>query len=210
MTAIQKPTLHQRLKAATRAAHTRLEARSPLLSPSLDIGQYRTILRTLYGLYLPLEAAMEATAEGTIRSEVIRRRKVSWLVEDLRTLGDTDFDIAVIPCCDDLPVVTTQPQLLGALYVVEGATLGGRFVVQLLRHSLGEDITRCARFFLSYGDQVDAMWATCLECVEASGRESPQHERAIIRSACDTFRSFDRWLAADPWSIRVENRMDQG
>ncbi len=47
---------------------------------------------------------------------------------------------------------------LGALYVVEGATLGGRVIARHLARSLALGPADGAAFFAGYGDRTGAMW----------------------------------------------------
>jgi len=126
-------------------------------------------------------------------SEAARRRKLQWLVQDLLALEETERTIAGLPLCMTLPPLMTQARLMGSLYVVEGATLGGQMVGRFLRQSLGDEARRCCRFFESYGEQVRPMWAAFLE-VLALVAEGPERERDIIEAATDTFQCFERWL----------------
>ena len=184
---------HARLQHKTRPFHRSLESRFRLLDPHLTVDEYRALLRQFYGFYKPLEAVIGQFAAGSLGSEAARRRKLQWLVQDLLALGDTEWTIASLPLCIRLPPLMTQARLMGSLYVVEGATLGGQMVSRFLRQSLGDEASRCSRFFVSYGEQVRPMWAAFLEAL-ALVADGPERERDIIESACDTFQCFERWL----------------
>lgn len=184
---------HARLQHKTRPFHSRLESRLRLLDPHLTVNEYRALLRQFYGFYKPLEAVIGQFAVGLLGSEAARRRKLQWLVQDLLALGDTEWTISSLPLCIRLPPLMTQARLMGSLYVVEGATLGGQMVSRFLRQSLGDEASRCCRFFVSYGEQVRPMWAAFLEAL-ALVADGPERERDIIESACDTFQCFERWL----------------
>jgi heme oxygenase len=185
---------HVRLQYETRAFHSRLESRLRLLDPHLTVDEYRALLRQFYGFYKPLEAVIGQVAIGSLGCEAARRRKLQWLVQDLLGLGDTERTIAGLPLCMKLPPLMTQARVMGSLYVVEGATLGGQIVARFLRQSLGDEARRCCRFFVSYGEQVRPMWAAFLEAL-ALIADGPEQEQDIIASACDTFQCFERWLA---------------
>ena len=47
---------------------------------------------------------------------------------------------------------------IGCLYVLEGSTLGGQFILRALQERLGLSPDREARFFASYGKHVGSMW----------------------------------------------------
>lgn len=185
---------HARLKTCTQPFHDRLESRLPLLNPCLTVEVYCTLLKQFYGFYRPLEAVFARAATGLLQGEVERRRKAQWLVQDLMALGETPESIAGLPFCARLPDVTTQARLMGSLYVVEGATLGGQMIGRFLRQSLDEQASGCCRFFLSYGEQVRPQWEAFLQSL-AEAAEEPEHEREIIESACETFHCFEQWLS---------------
>ena len=184
---------HARLQHATRPFHSRLESRLRLLDPHLTVDAYRALLRQFYGFYQPLEDVIGEVAIGLSGCEAVRRGKVQWLVQDLLALGETERTIAGLPLCMKLPPLMTQASLMGSLYVVEGATLGGQMVARFLRQSLGDEARRYCRFFVSYGEQVQPMWAAFLEAL-ALVADGPEGERDIIESACATFQCFERWL----------------
>jgi heme oxygenase (biliverdin-IX-beta and delta-forming) len=184
----------QRLKEATGIAHRGLEARLPLLDKGLTVTQYRLLLRSFYGFYVPLESAMEACPIPALRADLACRRKSWWLLNDLLSLGESHQAIGILPLCHEIPPITCQADLLGALYVVEGATLGGQIILKSLRRSLGRQADQQVRFFTSYGAQVPQMWAAFLRIIEAGAYDEVQ-EQMIMQSACRTFTAFEQWLA---------------
>ncbi len=189
-------SFHQRLKQATESAHRRLENHLPLLNDSLTIQQYSLLLRTFFGFYVPLESSMDACHMPCLEPDLACRKKSWWLLEDLLSLGESHQTIGAFPLCQEIPPITSQADVLGALYVVEGATLGGQIILRSLRRSLGRRADRHVRFFTSYGPRVPQMWAAFLRIMEAAACDSTQ-ERMIMESACRTFASFERWLVAD-------------
>jgi len=194
-----KRRFHRRLKSVTQAYHDRLEARLPLLDPHLTRKAYRRLIERFFGFYVPLEAAWEAGCDPAMRTDLLQRRKAQWLLQDLFGLDATPQDIAALPICRHLPPLDSYPRILGALYVVEGATLGGQLVARHLQQSLGPDALHVSRFFQSYRAQVPAMWEALLENLEAAGVDGEQ-EAVIVESACRSFDAFERWLAGGPQS----------
>jgi heme oxygenase len=188
-----RSSFHERLREATRLLHRRLEAQLPLLDSDLTPARYRDVLRAFFGFYVPLESSLETSAPPALSADVACRRKSWWLLEDLLSLGDSTQVIGALPLCRELPPMATQTDVLGALYVVEGATLGGQYVLQSLRRSLGPNADHHVRFFASYGSRVPDMWAALLRILKAAAYDEMQ-EQAIIASACRTFSSFEQWL----------------
>ena len=76
-----------------------------------------------------------------------------------------DFPIAG-PCRDCRPV----PEGLGALYVIEGATLGGQVITRYIQSALKIDATNGGRFFAAYGDRTGLLWRDFVRCSTATGR----------------------------------------
>lgn len=185
---------YRELKAVTQPLHDRLEASIPLLDPQLTLDAYRNILRRFYGIYAPFEAVINRATYEPFLSSHSCRSQAEWLEQDLRALGDDADQLAAIPRCSTLPSLSSRAKLLGALYVMQGATLGGQFVIQTLKTSVGPQALRSTRFFQSYGDQVKPMWVTFLERLVRAA-DSPQEECAIIESACNTFACFERWFS---------------
>ena len=102
--------------------------------------------------------------------------------------------LARLPCCDRLPRLETIPEALGCLYVLEGATLGGKIITEHLKKVLPLDESRGCSFFNSYGDDVGRMWSSFLGILR---RHCEKHGDAdvVVQSACQTFACLDWWIS---------------
>jgi heme oxygenase (biliverdin-IX-beta and delta-forming) len=182
------------LRRATAAAHGRLEARLPVGRSNQTIATYRATLEALYGIYLPLEARLGVHAESLAPLRWEPRRKVHLLRADLVTLGVTAAQIDALPQCSQVPAVPDAPAALGCLYVVEGATLGGRVLSRRLR-PLGISPRRGGRFFHGYGEETGPMWVEFVERLQASRGERYEDEEArTVQSAVELFDALEVWL----------------
>jgi heme oxygenase len=180
------------LKEGTAAQHQSVERRVDLANRLRDSGAYADLLGCFHGFYAPLEAALaRVTGYETIGLNFDERRKTPALVADLAVLGRTPDQF---PRWEAAPVFASLGEALGAMYVVEGATLGGQFIKRAVE-SLGFTPARGCAFFASYGDRVGEMWNAFREALSAYAT-TPQREVEIVRAATDTFNSLDRWLAA--------------
>lgn len=190
--------LRAELRAATWTAHERLDDALPLTSARLTRDQFHRLMRRFYSIYEPLELRLEATAAGaadpTLRDLLARRQKRLWLEADLRQLGDTPAAVAALPRFEAGTLAATVPALLGAMYVTEGATLGGRLIAGHLERHLGLCHGNGYTFFRSYGSAVGRMWRGFLDVLRLY--DSPSTRPAIITGAVATFRAFERWLVA--------------
>lgn len=201
MISLRVSAIHYRLKEATRPYHDRLESQLPLNNPELSSEYYREILEDFYGLYVPLEDAFLKQATDSLYEQVLSRRKVPWLIEDLTHLGLTSHDIRSLALCLDLPRITTEAELLGSLYVVEGATLGGQVVSEWWSRSRGSGSLKCNRFFQSYGKDVARKWQSFLELLPER-IDTGRKEEEAVRTACATFVAFERWLTRPQKTLR--------
>src|SRR3954468_11281981 len=126
------------LKARTRSHHERAESALPLMDDGLTLDRYRGTLAAFLGVYLPMEERLGALhAWDALGFDFEGRRKAGLIDRDLLALGMSAAEIALAPLCPDLPRVDTLPRALGALYVMEGATLGGQVVRRRLGRTLG-------------------------------------------------------------------------
>lgn len=180
-----------RLKRETRADHERLEAALDLTSDRLDRGAYLRCLERLHGFFAPLEAAVAAVGGWQERGvDLHARRRTSMLEADLRALGEAP---TVVPRCRDLYLPTEPAGAFGALYVLEGSSLGGRVIARHLSETLGIGPESGARFFHGYGERTGEMWRSFRAALTAFVRASGDHER-IVAGAVSTFAGLCRWF----------------
>lgn len=190
---VPSTTRMDQLRASTQAAHARIEASLPLMSPSLTRETYLSLLEGFYGFHAPLEPALLSTvlANDPVFAED-DRRKVPLLLADFSALGKSAADVVALPQCADLPCVTSPSRALGVLYVLEGATLGGRIIVRHLRETLALGPTSGAAFFDGYGDQTASMWKRLCIHVDASMFLDTGE---AVSAAVETFEKLLVWLA---------------
>lgn len=116
------------LRDETRAAHEALDAHFSRLDLS-DEADYRAFLTAHAAAFIPVEQALEKAGAGEIFPQWPAMRRGHLLREDLAELG------RVLPPADSAPVIDTQAEIVGALYVLEGSRLGGN----VLRGQVGKD-----------------------------------------------------------------------
>jgi heme oxygenase len=191
------------LKRATQARHLSVEQHLDFDRSDWTIDEYRALMERMWGLYSPLEQALGKIdwQDSGIKFEA--RRKLAWIESDLSQLGVDHRVSPNLDICVDLPRPDCIAAGLGAMYVIEGSTLGGQVIMRRLQRTLGITPVEAGRFFASYGDNIGTMWREYTEVLERfSGITSAK--RAIERSAVETFAAFDRWLAGFR-SCRVED-----
>lgn len=93
----------------------------------------------------------------------------------------------------NLPVINTVGQLVGALYVIEGSTLGGQLISRSLNQHLGLTLNTGARFFYGYGEQTALMWQSFIDFADCISGDETQCQ-AAEQSAWQTFQVFNQVL----------------
>jgi heme oxygenase (biliverdin-IX-beta and delta-forming) len=172
------------------------------MSSSLSRESYVNCLRGFYGFYAPLESALKLSivppnnfGDESLLSEAMgssiqsRLNKVSQLTCDLAYFG---VSVAGSPVCSELPPLGTLAELLGCLYVVEGATLGGRIITKHAQETLGIYPATGGYFFQGYGDDTAAMWLGMRRML-VDGASDYIAEDAMVNNAIATFGCLRRW-----------------
>jgi heme oxygenase (biliverdin-IX-beta and delta-forming) len=182
------------LRAATWPSHQKLERRLDVKARFSSALGYRRHLEQMWGFCAPLESRIEGYI-GAAVPDFESRRKMPLLRRDLLVAGATPTTIDALPRAQPPPCEETA-DALGCLYVIEGATLGGRTLLPLVTKSLGLSAERGAEFLASYGDRVEAMWRGFGLALDAWCEDSRRSMRAR-NAAVATFESLSDWLRGD-------------
>lgn len=188
------PLLEQ-LRAATRAHHERLEARLSLLDGRLSRSRYVSVLATFYGFYLPVEAQLVRLPWERLGFEVGPRLKSPLLLRDLLELGHSPQDVAGLPRCTELPNAGAIDPGVGVLYVLEGATLGGRVIGRYVQGRLGLGPGEGGSFFHGYGPGTSGMWQGVANLLAACTTDPAVSPEGVVEGACVTFQTLEAWLS---------------
>ena len=191
--------LRDELRAHTHDQHERLHAHSgfvALFGETLSLGDYRALIRRLYGFYLPLDRAIgRVLAGGAVRcDDYTYARRAGLLAQDLRDLGGDEAMIDASPECRAVAGLVTPASLGGVIYVIEGAMLGGARIDRAAHRLLARDDPAGRRFWAwcrAEGGQRWPMTTRYLDRIEAEGADI----RALKAGAHDTFRLLADWLA---------------
>lgn len=182
----------EQLKSETAAAHASIERRLRIAQAGASLEDYRNYLCAMYGFTAPLEQRLpQLTPDLSSELELELRCKSSLIASDLATLEPRlEEKPAPLAWCDSLPEHRSATQVLGILYVLEGSTLGARW---LLRHLQPLRIDDCSRYLRSYGEALGAMWEKMRRAVVRHAEQHPERKGELIAAAHDTFRKLDDW-----------------
>jgi heme oxygenase len=179
------------LRHATAELHQAVE-RLPLMarltSPSVTREDYLDFLHALADVYAALEGSLLDALDEEIRNDLGVRPKLPVILDDLAELGQ-----AHVPRASTQIARPGAAAALGGLYVLEGATLGGRVIAKHLRRCLGPALGS-AGFLDFHGEQASAAWkrfASILDSLPAHGRMDPA---GAVSGACETFALVYRLL----------------
>ena len=182
-----------RLRKATERAHQRLERRVDVKTRFASPRAYKQYLALMYGFCAGIEGQLDAELFGTALPDYESRRKLPLLTRDLAHQGISAEDLHQIPVCPSLPACTDVSTAFGSLYVIEGATLGGRTLLPLAESRLGYTAESGAAYLASYGKQTGERWQQFTLAVDAWCRPPERFARAA-RSAVETFAALEHWL----------------
>lgn len=187
------PSLLEALRTGTALLHVALEKRLPFFSERLDAGWYQRLIQAYYGFYRPMESALYDSGLIPDGYDAVLRVKTPTLVCDLHALGLDDPTVSTLPRCLELPSLDTPAACLGALYVLEGATLGGQVLRREMTQRLNINADNGGAFLNIYGVETGRRWKDFLDYLGDQPLDAPARQRAVD-AACSTFSCFEQWL----------------
>src|SRR5271165_819045 len=146
------------LRSATWPCHQRLEKRLDVKARFTAADAYRAHLERMWGFCAAIEQRLGRHTFGAALGDYEKRRKVPLLTQDLMALGADGGAVMRLACCESIPECPDPAAAFGCVYVLEGATLGGRTLLPLVQSRLGLTAERGAAFLASYGEDVATMW----------------------------------------------------
>lgn len=149
---------------------------------------YARFLSLFYGYFGALELSINTSLDVSIIPDYESRRKTEALKIDLGILNNNDLKLAA---SEVLPVIENHLQSLGALYVIEGSTLGGKIISKMIKDQLQTELLAIT-FFSGYGDESASMWNTFKQILD--GITQPDDISVIVESANATFQKFSSWF----------------
>lgn len=150
-----------RLREATAPMHAALEQTplsTALLREGATLNDYTAYLQRMHGVIRFCEALVFPLIEHVITG-LGGRRKLHFIENDLQQLASPPVSAHTYQ-----PFTTADVAFaLGYMYVIEGATLGGRVILKQLAPKLGVNETSGGRFFAGYGKETSVKWKNFLQ-----------------------------------------------
>jgi heme oxygenase len=172
------------LKSQTAVAHKRLEhlpVSSSILSPEMKTEDYAYYLKLMYDVHYDVEENIFPLLSRNIH-DLTERKKKHLIEEDLAFLNYNK----PLPSPVFNTENTTIPFALGILYVVEGSSLGGRFILKNIETIKGLDEGKGVSYFTGYDNKTGSHWKSFLNAL-TEYQEENNCEDEIIKGAIYAF-----------------------
>lgn len=148
------PTL---LKQATATAHANLEQlpiSSSIMKPDVTMAEYSRYLQVMYQVINEVEKRFFHVV-SSVFSDMNLRAKSDLIKEDLKKIGG-------IPEAKSSLIFDSADKstafIVGIIYVVEGSTLGGRYMLKNINSVIDFGGQNATTFLDGYGNTTGSMW----------------------------------------------------
>ena len=184
--------LQKVLKEATNAKHTQLEALmnvDKIMNCTLTPEEYRQILTINFKVHQVVEAPIFLALSPAVAAAIhlTKRHKLPALTKDMEEAGvavTTDFITSL------LFDKGNDAYTLGALYVLEGATLGGHVINKRLRQNRYLQFLNMGyHYYGLYGEGLMQQWQLFCDVIN---QQPVENTEMAIRGANDV---FDHYIA---------------
>jgi heme oxygenase (biliverdin-IX-beta and delta-forming) len=180
--------LSEDLKEITYPEHQASEKKMIVALKKIETKEdYVRMLNWLYGFYAPMEDLIRKHLTPDSLPDIDRRCRAEYLLWDIRESGVPNPEYEK---CRELPTIYSADQAIGALYVLEGSTLGGRIIAGMIQGQLGADAP--TTYFNGYGEENIRMWQVYKDFLDKP--RTVEQQTAIIDAAKATFITFKNWI----------------
>ena len=178
----------QKLRHGTEADHHNVEDAVPLMHEGLDTAQYVQCLQQIYGVVSAWEERAAEIGPEWLQLALLTRQRKPLLERDLAWFGVTERDDRR----PTLPEMNDLPSLFGAMYVMEGSTLGGQLIARHVETALHLSDGQGSLYFRGHGSQTGPLWKEFCEMLKL--RISDEQTGAVVVSAKAMFSTFGTWM----------------
>lgn len=184
--------LQDRLKKATKENHDELESLmfvNEIMNKTLTLAEYKTLLATNYIVHAAVEPKLHESLDEEVKTKlnIENRGKLAALEQDLAEMQISKADLEQL----DLSFLSAEQynsaSSLGAMYVLEGATLGGHVIHKKLKANPAFENLNL-RYYSVYDKDLMPNWLTFVNVLNTS---VPEKDFALAEeSAVKMFNSI--------------------
>jgi heme oxygenase len=192
--ATAKDLFLQKLRGQTAYWHQQLEQTrisKVILEDSVTINDYRQYLVKMYGFVQPFEDLVLPQL-ATFLPDIDSRRKVRSIEKDLVAIGMDEQEIKQLPRFS-FDTNWSEAEALGAMYVMEGSSLGGAVIYKHIAKILGLSNGQGASYFYGYGPTTGSNWKAFINTLTQYAMEQNAGQQ-ITDSAENTFKNIHGWF----------------
>lgn len=152
------------LKTQTADSHKKLEClpvSESIVSPEMKLSDYIHYLCLMHDVHKDIESIVFPILSGIV-DDLERRKKAHFIEDDLFYLNYNKTTVKRVFNVGEI----TVPFALGVLYVIEGSTLGGRYILKNSTTISGLDKGQGISYFNGYGEKTGSYWKSFLAFLE--------------------------------------------
>ncbi len=190
---MQQPTSYpilEKLRAETGELHKKLDTSLyPLIQGMKTPEEYAKLLQTFYAYFKPLEEKVYKYIGDAELKDHNERRNTGYILKDLETINQS----TEIEPAKETPEINNTAAAFGALYVMEGSTLGGKIIAKTIASNLGYTDTNALNFFSGYKEHTGPKWLTFIEALN-NFAISANDDETIIEAAKSSFQKLKQHI----------------
>jgi heme oxygenase len=176
--------LRDQLRHETRQEHHDLEKALDLFFAQFNVTDYGNLLVKFFVFHVAFDAYLAVKGlEGSSAEKFYLdgRSKKNWLAQDMDFMGiDNVVDIRKLSHDDFAILLPSTEHIWGAIYVIEGSTLGGEILARHFTKTLGLFPEAGLRFFTAYGSETKAKWNEMIRQLESLAEQDVRHANIIV------------------------------
>ncbi len=158
-----------RLRTATNQIHKDLESlpvSKAIMSPQLTPADYIDYLQRMLIIHRTIERCVFPVVAQYI-ADIEMRKKEMLILRDLTALNASHV---VADIFSDAAFQNNRAFCMGMLYVSEGSTLGGQYILKNIQKTLAEQVRDATNFLNAYGSHTGSMWKAFTQKLDAYGQ----------------------------------------
>ena len=159
------------------------------MQPDLTEELYRSVLLRFYCFVHGWESWAAINVPQELRPLLLERQRSHLPEADLLYFDERRPSLQYVFSGPRLP---GKAAFLGAMYVIEGSTLGGQYIARHVEHALGLSPGNGDAYFRGYDDKTGGMWREFQNTLEVLNDKEAD---AVTDAAKKMFSVFGEWMA---------------
>lgn len=155
-----------------------------------SVSQYLELLYHFYAFFGGLEDILSIDMITPYLSDYSERRKTASLENDILKCNGA---LPAKAKSNDLPKLPGVLEAMGAIYVIEGSSLGGQIISQMICKQINLTYDSSLTYFTGYGAATMDKWLQFKLAIDTLSETSSTE---LVQSANETFRLFEHWISS--------------